>query len=70
MSWACILGASPFAILGFVKYNGMTAEKFILAWFRSEFITPKRLCFQAKNIYYELNKENIQKRIKEGMKSK
>ena len=29
VSWVCILGAAPFAALGFVKYNGMTAEKFI-----------------------------------------
>ena len=29
VSWMCILGAAPFAALGFVKYNGMTAEKFI-----------------------------------------
>ncbi len=27
VSWVCILGAAPFAALGFVKYNGMTAEK-------------------------------------------
>ena len=26
LSWMCILGATTFAILGFVKYNGMTAE--------------------------------------------
>ena len=25
VSWVCILGAIPFAVLGFVKYNGMTA---------------------------------------------
>ena len=26
-SWICIIAAAPFAALGFVKYNGMTAEK-------------------------------------------
>ena len=26
LSWVCILGASPFAMMGFVKYNSMTAE--------------------------------------------
>jgi len=29
VSWMCILGAVPFAAVGFVKYNGMTAEQFI-----------------------------------------
>ena len=43
VSWVCILGAAPFAVMGFVRYNGMTAEKFLLAWVRSEFIIPKYL---------------------------
>ena len=42
LSWVCILGAAPFAVFGFVKYNGMTAEKFILAMIRSEFLLPHR----------------------------
>lgn len=29
LSLVCILGAFPFAIMGFVKYNGMTAEQFV-----------------------------------------
>lgn len=70
LSWVCILGAVPFAILGFVKYNGMTAEKFIQAWFRSEFLIPKKLVFKATNIYYETNKETINKLEKEGLKNK
>ena len=68
LSWVCILGACPFAVLGFVTYNGMTAEQFIAAWFKSEILTPKRLTFKATNIYYETNKETIEKLEKEGMK--
>ena len=68
LSWVCILGACPFAVLGFVTYNGMTAEQFISAWFKSEILTPKRLTFKATNIYYEANKETIEKLEKEGMK--
>ena len=30
LSWVCILGAAPFAALGFIKYNGMTAEEFVI----------------------------------------
>ena len=29
ISWICMLGAFPFALIGFVKYHGMTAEKFV-----------------------------------------
>ena len=41
LSWVCILGALPFAIMGFVKYNGMTAEQFVWAWIKSELLMPK-----------------------------
>ena len=65
LSWVCILGAAPFAVLGFVKYNGMTAEKFIAAWVKSNFIIPKRLTFKAKNIYFEMFKPIID--LKQGL---
>ena len=53
LSWVCVLGAAPFAALGFIKYNGMTAERFMKEWLRSEFVMPKKLTFRAVNIYYE-----------------
>ena len=68
VSWMCILGAAPFAALGFIKYHGMTAEQFIWAWVKSEFLIPKRLTFEPENIYYEVLKGSIQSREKEGMK--
>ena len=52
VSWVCVLCAAPFAALGFIKYNGMTAERFFIAWLKSEIITPKRLPFKADNFYY------------------
>ena len=67
LSWICILGAAPFAVLGFVKYNGMTAEKFIVAFIKSEFITPKRLTFKSRNIYAEVFKPTIERNLKNGL---
>lgn len=61
LSWVCILGAVPFAVLGFVKYNGMTAEKFISAWIKSEILTAKKLTFKPVNLYYE-DLQNIESR--------
>jgi hypothetical protein len=52
LSWVCILCAAPFAAMGFIKYNGMTAERFVRAWLRSGCIIPKRLMFRADNLYY------------------
>ena len=51
VSWICILGAVPFAALGFVTYHGMTAEQFLWAWLRSELIEPKELRFESLNTY-------------------
>lgn len=64
LSWVCILGALPFAIMGFVKYNGMTAEQFVWAWIKSELLMPKKLMFYPDNLYYEALKPNIETREK------
>ena len=61
VSWVCILGAAPF--------NGMTAEKAIYAWIKSEFLMPKKLVFHSTNVYYELMKPSIEQKQKEVLKS-
>ena len=58
VSWMCILGAAPFAALGFITY-GMTAEQFIWAWIRSELLEPKEIRFESSNFYYEALKGKI-----------
>ena len=59
VSWMCILGAAPFAALGFIKYNGMNAEEFVIAWIKSEILMPKVLFFKPENFYEELLKIEI-----------
>ena len=59
LSWLCILGAAPFAAIGFIKYNGMNAEEFLLAYIRSVFLTHKELVFNPTNYYYEILKGRI-----------
>ena len=53
VSWMCILGAAPFAALGFITYHGMTAEQFIWTSLKSELLEPRQIRFEANNIYYE-----------------
>lgn len=60
-SWVCILGAAPFAALGFITYNGMTAEKLLIAYLRSEFLVSKYLTCKSKNYYYEILKNEKEK---------
>lgn len=59
LSWMCILGASPFAVMGFVRYNGMTAEQFVWAWIKSQFLMPKKILFVPENLYYDAMKQAL-----------
>lgn len=63
LSWLCIMGAFPFAALGFIKYNGMNAEKFIIAYIKSEILIKKELTFKPRNYYFELLKEIDKERL-------
>jgi len=67
VSWVCILGAVPFAAMGFISYHGMTAEKFLLTWL-TDVATPKELVFKGSNLYYEIQKDRIKAREKEEYK--
>ena len=69
LSWICILGAIPFGVLGFVKYNGMNAEEFIWAWMKSEILTPRVLFLKPENIYEELLESEYKRLKKEELKS-
>ena len=45
VSWVCMLGAALFEALGFVKYNGMTAEKFLWAFLSQNFLCLRNSSF-------------------------
>ena len=68
VSWMCILGAAPFAAMGFISYHGMTAEQFLWAWLRSELLEPKEIRFESVNLYCELLKGSLEKPKKGGGK--
>jgi hypothetical protein len=53
LSWVCIVGAAPFAVLGFIKWHGMSAEQFVWAWLKSAVLTPKRLLPSHQNLYHD-----------------
>ena len=68
VSWMCILGAAPFAAMGFVNYHGMTAEQLAWTWIRSELLEPKRLISEPDNLYYKLLEDTISNHEKEAYK--
>ena len=65
LSWVCLLGAAPFAALGFIKYNGMTAEEFVVAFIKSEILMPRHLTFNSQNIYAEDFRGIVDKKLKQ-----
>ena len=65
IGWVCVLAAFPFALGGFFQYNGMTLERFLLAYIRSEFLFPRRLVFKSDNIYAKALENST---IKEALK--
>ena len=69
VSWMCILGAAPFAAMGFITYHGMTAEQFLIAWLRSELIEPREIRFESNNYYYEAMRDLISSHEKEVYKA-
>ena len=65
LSWICIMSAIPFAGLGFITYNGMTAEKFFVAWLKSEILTPRCIKYESSNFYYDVMKPVIMNKVRE-----
>ena len=66
VSWMCILGAAPFAALGFITYHGMTAEQFLRAWLRSEVLEPGRLRCEVTDLYSEAVRDRIREYEREN----
>ncbi len=65
IGWICVLAAFPFALGGFFTYNGMTFEKFLLAFIRSELLYPKKLVFKSDNLYAKaLENSSIKEELK------
>lgn len=70
VSWICVLGALPFAGLGFFKYNGMPLEEFIIVWIESCILKYNNLKCESKNMYYEMITPYIVEKEKEELNRK
>lgn len=70
LSWVCILGAAPFAAIGFFKYHGMTAEKVLFTYLRSEILMLKEIKFISNNIYDEIERSESDVRPDRNNKEK
>lgn len=67
-SWLCMLGAAPFASIGFITYQSMTMEKIVIEFIKSILLKRTELIDKPINLYYELAKPIIEKSKKEELK--
>ena len=51
VSWVCIVSAAPVAVAGFFRYNGMTFERFLWAFIKSELLFAGHRVWKAENYY-------------------
>lgn len=51
-SWLCIVAAAPVAFTGFFHYNGLTFERFVVAFIKSELLCSRPRLFRADNLYF------------------
>ncbi len=68
LSWLCMLAAAPFMAMGFITYNGMTAERFAWVWIKSKFIEPRNVKFECSTLYREITKDKPSLNKPEGEK--
>lgn len=66
-SWLCMLGAAPFASLGFITFQKMNAEQILITAWHSFLLSNKNLIDKPFNLYYEMFKDIFDKQIKEAL---
>ena len=70
VSWVCVLGAAPFAAVGFFRYHGMTFGKFLWVFLRSELLEPRVYLFKPRNHFAEITKEYRREQTRSQRKQK
>ncbi len=63
LSWVCMLGAAPFVSMGFITYNGMTAEQFAMTWVKSKILEPQKVKFECDTLYHEALMRSSKKEV-------
>ena len=66
-SWLCMLGAAPFAALGFIRFQGMYTEDIIKVAFSSLVLSTRNLINNPFNLYYTILEPTIIQSRKESI---
>ena len=68
LSWVCIVGAAPFAVLGFITYNQMSAEQIIWAWIKCEILMPRTIKMETHDLYWDMLQPYFKEKEREVLK--
>lgn len=66
-SWLCMLGAAPFAALGFIRFQGMYTEDIVKTELYSFLLSSTNLINKPFNLYEELFNSIINQSRKESI---
>lgn len=66
-SWLCMLGAAPFAALGFIRFQGMYTEDIVKMAISSFVLSTRNLINVPFNLYYEILELFINQSRKESI---
>lgn len=69
LSWIIIIIGLPLLSVGFLKFHGLPMEKFFVAWFKFEWLYPRKRTYKIENVYRDIQnraiKDEIPKKRKE-----
>ena len=66
-SWLCMLGATPFAAFGFIRFQGMYTEDIVKTVFNSLLLSSRDLINKPFNLYNEVFEPMIKQSRKESI---
>lgn len=66
-SWICMLGAAPFAALGFITFQHMNAEQIAITAWRSFLLSKRHLIDKPYNLYHEIFQDYFEQQKKEAL---
>lgn len=58
LNWALLIVSLPLLLLGFVTYNGLTAEQLFIAWLKMQ-LNPQKRLYKQESIYDQIRKDVI-----------
>lgn len=58
LNWLILFVSLPLLLLGFVRYNNLTAEQLFVAWLKMQ-INPQKRLYKQESIYDQIRKDVI-----------